>query len=374
MATEEEWTIDDDEETAELYRLMGEKFFGDISDEDDKSLGILLQEPWALQEWEKFLKTFENQKMVDTVTAMLEKNKTGGLAKAFQRKAAQRLLFKSSLLAMALLVISIAAYYLWPAAPATGVRLQLANGKTIALAGVSNMNVDDAIIFNDTAHRLLSFFAATTSKDAYHTLIVPAGADYHTRLSDGTEIFLNAASQLSFPFSFSGSKREITINGEARLKVAKDAKRSFIVHLPNTDVEVLGTSFNVNTYDSSAIAISLQEGLIQVRSGQQRRLLQAGFKAIVESNGSINVHAFEPAELSWQRGSYDMTNTPLGDMEVVLPRWLGIKVVFDNPATKKENYSGSFLKKEPIDSLVKRLEHSDVPAYYDYKDSVLHIR
>ncbi len=95
----------------------------------------------------------------------------------------------------------------------------------------------------------------------YNTLRTPRGGQYQLVLPDGSKIWLNAASAVTYPTVFTGKERRITIDGEAYLEVAHDAKKPFKVQANGTEVEVLGTHFNVHAYsDEAAIKTTLIQG------------------------------------------------------------------------------------------------------------------
>jgi ferric-dicitrate binding protein FerR (iron transport regulator) len=370
----------EEDKMAELYRLMTDELFGTISSADGKKLSVLLQERWARDEWEKFQKTFENQDVIDRVAQLIQEDTGASLEKKIRKRTRTRQLQQVTAASAIVLLAAAGWFYLssntLPAAPvAKGIQLQLANGQTVDLSAAHTVTAGNAVIHNDTAQHLLSYSIEDSTSHALNTLKVPVGMDYHIRLSDGTEVFLNSATQLSFPFSFNGPRREVTISGEAFLKIAKDAARPFIVHLPKTDVEVLGTSFNVNTYDPAMVKVSLQEGSVQLLTpGQKTTRLQPGTQAVLQKdNNETQVQAFSPDELSWIKGAYILDNTPLNALILILPRWFGIEVVIDRPEIGKERFTGTILKTEPIDAFLHTLERTaNVTTYY--KDSVLHIK
>ena len=366
-----------DDKMTELYRLMTEEILGTISSADGKKMSLLLQEEWAQVEWEKFHKTFETQEAIDKVAALI-KDETATSQLEQRSRNLRPLLFKSIAAILLVALIAGGSYY-FPrgkkaasSQTAGGVQLQLADGEIIDLSDVTAFHASDAVFYNDTAKDMLSY-KPSASLGKQHVLSVPAGMTYHLRLPDGTTIFLNASTQLFFPSVFTG-KREITIRGEAYLDVAKDANQPFIVHLPHTDVEVLGTSFNVNTYDTSAVKVSLREGSVRLISGKRETKLQPGTQAVIKPESKdIQVQEFSTDELHWIKDAYIMDNSPVSALPVVFPDWFGIRVVIDDAAAGKKRFTGMILKNEPIDSFLRRLERMTGVTTY-FKDSVLHIQ
>ncbi|MBS1563690.1 MAG: FecR domain-containing protein, partial [Bacteroidetes bacterium] len=99
----------------------------------------------------------------------------------------------------------------------------------------------------------------------FHTLSTPRGGQYRLTLPDGTNVWLNAASAIRYPTAFTGAERTVEISGEAYLEVAKNKTQPFIVRAAGTNIEVLGTSFNINAYpDEPAQNTTLVEGSVRV--------------------------------------------------------------------------------------------------------------
>lgn len=232
--------------------------------------------------------------------------------------------------------------------PSKNIQLQLANGQVINL---SNNNKIATVM--------------KTHKAEYATLKIPAGKDYTMNLSDGTEIQLNAATTMRFPLAFTGNKREVFINGEAYLKVAKEADKPFIVHLPNSTILVLGTEFNVNSYDVEKVA--LVKGAIKVNNV----LLKPGQELI----GSV-INTFDEAEvLSWRQGKFVFCNTKLEDVCRIIPRIYGISVELDDKETGRKRFSGVIDKNKPIENVLKALKATNGIDYYSDNDNgTFHIR
>lgn len=111
-------------------------------------------------------------------------------------------------------------------------------------------------------------------------------------LSDGTRVHANAESRLTYPVSFTGNKREVYLTGEALFEVAKDTLHPFIVHTPYGIVEVVGTRFNVNTYEKNQTTVTLEEGAVKVyceeKKGTEQKSLSPGEQAVIQSKQLIH--------------------------------------------------------------------------------------
>lgn len=190
------------------------------------------------------------------------------------------------------------------------------------------------------------------------TLYVPAKQDYHITLSDGTKIWLNSISKLQFPLRFNGPQREVYIEGEAYLEVAKDASKPFIVHTKTTDIKVLGTKFNVNTYTENIAKTALVEGAVLLTANNKSVRLTPGQQGVYHTNEGFTVAPFDAGQtISWINGIYYFQNSSLKEIATVINRWFAVEVVFENPQLANLRLSG-LLEKQQLTAFLKDLETS----------------
>lgn len=221
----------------------------------------------------------------------------------------------------------------------------------------------------------LSYIPAKDRVDQdLNTLVIPVTKTYKITLSDGTEVTLNSISQLEFPFTFSESKREVWLNGEAYFRVVKDDNRPFIVHTPLTDIIVLGTEFNVNTYDSLTVYTSLVEGAVSTHAANGESIeLKPGYEAIFSKAKGFNIKAFDRNNLlSWIHGIYYFQNTPLKDIVPVIHRWYGATLIFDDQEVSSLRFTGAVLKNSPLRDFLDNLSLTS-KIKYSNKGGVIHI-
>jgi transmembrane sensor len=188
-------------------------------------------------------------------------------------------------------------------------------------------------------------------------LVVPATMTYDLVLSDGIEVWLNSESQLKFPFSFSADKREVWVNGEAYFKVSRDAHRPLIVHTPAYDIQVLGTEFNVNAYDSLHSSTSLVSGAINTRAANGGSVVvKPGYQATFSRGEGFRITTFDSdSELSWMKGIYYFQNALLVDIAPVVQRWYGARLVFDDPKMAGSRFTGALRKGRPLNEFLENL-------------------
>jgi len=251
--------------------------------------------------------------------------------------------------------------------------LRLANGQVVNLSEQKDSIQTGMALLNNTG-KTLSYKSAAAS-NSVNSLVVPVGKDYHLVLSDGTEVWLNSATRLDFSFAFTGKTREITISGEAYLKVAQNASQPFIIHTPQGNVQVLGTAFNINSYDSGTVKVSLVEGAIRYQNGQQAVTLQPGTEAVDKKNKKIQIRTFDQDEvLSWKEGKYYFSDAGLPEILSVLPRWYGIEVVVDNPNLQTEVFTGGMDRNKPVTFFLDNLQKTMNLQYSFDSKGLLHIK
>lgn len=258
------------------------------------------------------------------------------------------------------------------------IALQLANGQVINLTTTNDsIQVKDARLNN--AGKTLSYTLVNADKDdegsaSYNRLTVPIGKDYKITLSDGTEVWLNSATTLQFPFRFTGKTREIIINGEAYLKVARHVRQPFLVHTKHGTVQVLGTSFNINDYDSGVVKVALVEGAVRLKAGDRDVAIKPGKEAVYIVNKGIKVQAFDEEDvLAWRSGKYYFYDATLQEIISVLPRWYGIRVVIDNPSLSRERFTGMMDRNKPVQKFLDALSKT-MKITYDLDNDILHLQ
>lgn len=257
------------------------------------------------------------------------------------------------------------------------------DGKTILLKiGQQEINLENNAPTNVNGIALhpetgsLTFSSLSSTNHDLGVLTVPKGKNnYKVILADGSEVLLNNTSRLSFPLKFDGTKREISIDGEAYVKVAPKAGQPFIVHLPlNRQVDVLGTEFNVNTYDSGIARISLVQGSVKVAEGESKALLVPGKAATINSQ-AISISEFDADEvLSWREGIIVFPdNVTIERIAEVVGRNMKVKMIVEKSAAGKKFIGVILDKSKPIIHLLQQLTDTKEVSYNISKDGVIHI-
>ena len=161
------------------------------------------------------------------------------------------------------------------------------------------------------------------------TLSTPRGGQYRVVLNDGTKVWLNAASTLSYPANFNGSERLVALTGEAYFEVSHDAKHPFIVRSAGQQIKVLGTSFNVNAYkDESKTVTTLVDGSIQLtpEGNFSTQQLRPGEQVTMSSNGLTLNKVDAEIYNAWKNGEFRFKATPLLEAIRQIERWYDLDV------------------------------------------------
>ena len=175
----------------------------------------------------------------------------------------------------------------------------------------------------------------------YHTIEIPVGADYRLTLSDGTVVYLNSASKLTFPAAFVGDERRVFLEGEGYFEVESDKQHPFRVEVNGTIVEAVGTIFNINAYpEKDGVEATLVSGKVNVENGQDRVSLIPGQQARCGMK-NIEVCEVDTREyISWKNGMFIFNEMTLENIMVQMQRWYGLDVFFQNESAKSHAFKG----------------------------------
>ncbi len=187
-------------------------------------------------------------------------------------------------------------------------------------------------------------------------LTVPRGGEYQIELSDGTRVWLNAESEITFPTRFTDSLREVRLRGEAYFEVRADAAHPFIVHTDLLSVRVLGTSFNLTTYDDDpTVETTLISGSLKVIRDQVETLLRPGMQARLDkaSNTMTTHEVYAESYAAWAHRMFSFFNEPIPSICRKLARWYDVEIDASDPALKDILYSGMIERAETLNDIAE---------------------
>jgi len=224
-------------------------------------------------------------------------------------------------------------------------------------AGTQISNTNNLLSYMANEDKLEGFREPTFNK-----LITPKGGGYKLHLADGSTVWLNADSKLTFPIAFTDSTRHLFLEGEAYFEVAHNGL-PFIVTSSNMDIRVMGTSFNISAYpDDATRKTTLVEGKVRVDVRKEnevfQKILTPNKQAIVSNNKSEIVLADVDAAdyKSWVDGKFEFNNETLEQVMKKLARWYDFEYEFSNENAKSFHFSGRLDNQEKISSVLNMLE------------------
>lgn len=190
-----------------------------------------------------------------------------------------------------------------------------------------------------------------------NTITIPRGGQYQVVLPDGSKVWLNAASSLSYPAVFTGNKREVELKGEAYFEITHDAKKPFSVRSAGQVVKVLGTHFNISSYPAEApVKTTLLEGSIALsETGTARtHMLHPGQQATL-SNAGLTLKDVDTEEsIAWKNGLFLFRNTELKTLIYQLERWYDVDITYDQLPDKR--FYGRISRDVKLSNVLNMLE------------------
>jgi transmembrane sensor len=211
-----------------------------------------------------------------------------------------------------------------------GASLRLPNGRQISLNGQKAGVVikGDHLSYNDGSDVGVNDKLATN--EMYSASTAP-GNTYILTLPDGTQVWLNADSQLDFPAKFGIDSRVVSLKGEAFFKVIKDKRHPFIVESKGQQIKVLGTEFNINSYaDEKSTKTTVIEGSVQVNSADQNAVLKPGQQSSTASDGTIVISEADTAlATAWKNNKFIFEDSDIKSVMRMIQRWYNVDVVYN---------------------------------------------
>ena len=201
----------------------------------------------------------------------------------------------------------------------------------------------------------------------------PASTTTVLTLSDGTEVLLSANSKLTYAKNFSAEKREVTLAGEARFSVTKDANRPFIVRTEQIQTQVLGTVFDVKAYPQTPADVTLYEGKVEVSlNGTSPRQLQPGEQATINKEGKLQLAQASAEQGKWTEGEFAFDDKELKSVMQEIGSWYNISVVFHSRPLLEERIYFSMNRKSSVNEVLEVLNDLGV-AKFSMKDNKIFV-
>ncbi|KAA2242597.1 FecR family protein [Chitinophaga agrisoli] len=240
--------------------------------------------------------------------------------------------------------------------------LTLANGKVITLNDAPEgvlAQTDNSAITNGNGG--LAYAANGNGRpvtNALNTMTVPRGGQYTVTLADGTRVWLNSQSSLTYPEVFTGPERKVKLQGEAYFEISQNVQQPFTVEAEHATVHVLGTAFNISAYaDESTIRTTLVTGSVRLSGADASAILTPGEQGVITPGhpGIQEKQVNIARETAWKAGYFVFRNSTIQDIMRQVSRWYDIEIAYSGtPPTG--TFGGTYSKNKDIQELLKGLE------------------
>ncbi len=240
-------------------------------------------------------------------------------------------------------------------ADGTKVELDTASNGTVTKQGnITVIKLDGQLAYNVEGN--------LAREAVYNTITTPKGGQYRLLLADGSKVWLNAASSLRFPTTFTSKERRVELTGEGYFEVAHNTEKPFYVSVREMDVKVLGTHFNINSYqDDEVIRTTLLEGSVFVSSKKIKRaaVLKPGQQALL--NGvQLDVKKDIDTEviMAWKNGKFNFDGDNIQTVMRQLEKWYDVQVEYRGDITTEE-FVGVISRNVNLSEILNMLEKTN---------------
>lgn len=260
--------------------------------------------------------------------------------------------------------------------------LTLSDGRQVALSDSSNgtiANEGNVVVTKASSGRVTYQVkgAEQNAKEVFNTISTPKGGQFQIDLPDGTKVWLNAASSLRYPTTFSKSERKVELNGEAYFEVKSNKSWPFRLTSGNQELEVLGTMFNVSNYpDEGHVTTTLVKGSVRVHvSGDVRKqiILKPNQQSqLADQNFNVK-EVYAEDEIAWKEGLFKFDHNDLETTMKKICRWYDVGVVYEQEDLKKLSFMGSLSRYETISDVLKIIAETG-SVRFEIKDRIIYVK
>ena len=243
-----------------------------------------------------------------------------------------------------------------------GERITLSDSTLSPIQEQNGMIVN--VMNNKVFYTLPEDSLCTQESPIFNTLQIPRGGEYFLTLADGTEVWLNAETEIRYPVQFTGDKRIVYLDGEAYFTVAPDKNKPFTVVSTHASVSVLGTQFNLRAYpDERDVQTTLVSGSVIMQSEKYKQQIKLipGEQGVLEKNSAkltkqkVNTYLYT----AWKDGRFAFRDARLEDLFSILSRWYDLSVFYQSPEAKDIRFTGDLNKTDDFKSILKIIEQNE---------------
>ncbi|SDC51804.1 FecR family protein [Pedobacter soli] len=245
--------------------------------------------------------------------------------------------------------------------------LTLANGKKISLSDALTGDIAKEAGFSITktsnGELVYNIAEAENANDTrLNTISTPNGGEWQIRLPDGTRVWLNAASSIQYSLNIGTAKeRLVKLDGEAYFEVSKNKAHPFVVETAKQTVEVLGTHFNINSYEEEQVTkTTLLEGSVRVSHNDtnESEVLEPGEQSLVSARGIAVKNVDVDEAVAWKQGYFMFNNEKQESILRKIARWYNVEIEYADPEAKEVMYYGTVSRFEKISKVLHKLEQT----------------
>lgn len=282
---------------------------------------------------------------------------------------------------------AVTAFLIWPGDPQLvrsaavipselqEITLQFANGETVGFrqGGVQRYRIQSTGLLYENG--TLRFEKATPGAEGWNSLSVPPGQETRLQLEDGTEVVLNSASKLQFPFRFGHGPREVYLEGEGFFRIAPTrGNPPFVIHAGQADIRSAEGACNVNAYTPTCVSAQLISGSATVEAGGARIRLAPGEEATAATGRQLAPARMQDQySLSWLSGQQRFRDMPATELRAVIARWFNTTLYIDTREAEKKLLKGSICRNQTLTEFVEDMNAQNEVEFY-WKNGMLHCK
>lgn len=309
------------------------------------------------------------------------------LEKEMSRKpqSIRKKLYMTFIAAASLICIAAPAWWLFNREEATNklkpalaeVSLTLPNGEQVNVFKDQGILTEEGVVVNDNTlvYQKEADRLDQVKSGALNILEVPYGKHSHIVLSDGSSIWVNAGSKLSYPTVFPADKREVTLEGEAYFDISHNVARPFIVRTKKVNIRVLGTSFGINTFGRVTQTV-LETGKVRLETDQKNISLKPGELGVFNEDEELLTKTTVDTRLytAWKDQQIYFDNATMGEIATRLEREYNLEFVFESEMLEALHFTIDVGKTKDIKTLLDQIKFSHNQINFEVKDQKVFVK
>jgi ferric-dicitrate binding protein FerR (iron transport regulator) len=253
--------------------------------------------------------------------------------------------------------------------------LTLADGRKIILDTASNgaLAQQEGTKVIKLGGQLTYNIEGNSTQVLYNTITTPRGGQFQLELADGSKVWLNAASSLRYPTAFTGKERTVELTGEGYFEVTHNPAMPFHVKAGEMNVQVLGTHFNINSYeDEPAIRTTLIQGEVNVSKKEKAIKLSPGQQAAFGNTGelTLNKNVNTDEIIAWKEGYIHFENADLKTILRQVARWYDIEIVYEG-FNSNQTFFVILKRSNSLRKLLESLQDNNIKYTIDAKKLIV---